>query len=731
MNIRKITPLLVRSAIALGLISGSADADTVVMQKQNTLFSVDGNKGSTQSGQQVYLWDTSLKNVNQQWIEVNHSGYYAFQKRDTSLCLDGGDGGRKRQAVTLLNCDDNDFNQHWKKVSVGGDSYRLEKRNASGFSIDGSRGAENRQNIYLWDSNNNNVNQQWEFIVTEESSQETVEAPPARSSWTLSASHNPDDLSNAIDASTGTRWTTRQVQNDSQWLAIDLSRESSFNSIILQSSASPNDYPRGYQVFVSGDGENWGSAIASGNGNNATIEIKFDNVVAQYIKIEQTGSVNRYWWSIHDLYVSAGEETEPSPEPETEWNVSSLFELRSEIQRNNQDIVMKPGKYNLADLSSGSRTLNFDGSNNTVNLEGVYIDVPVGSTERASYITVSGSNNTIIGGTFEDTYYNGLKEVTDFVSYNDDDSLAYGLRGAPVMRVVGDDNTVDGIKLTIRGSFPYGYGSIFGIGKVHSFSLSKRCGIVITGDSNTIENAEVQQRAFCHGIYMQEDADNTIIRNVLVEGAVRETNDMLNEGRGSLPYQENYLTVDGDPIPANEVNSLSEDGIRSYGGTGSVLVENSVVRKMRGCFRLYLASSATVRNSTGVDCGLSNFNMPNGGTITNSTGNFTYGTLNDHRLSRSRQNIEMTILASPNAIGAHNIADILGNDHDIVFHRAKGAKDTQEQRAIVVSGNNSTIRNETEYRIILESGSRGNTIISAGEVTDNGANTVRYIDLEL
>jgi len=345
--------------------------------------------------------------------------------------------------------------------------------------------------------------------------------------------------------------------------------------------------------------------------------------------------------------------------------------------------------------------------------------------------TIDGSNNTLLGGTFEDTYTTGLTTVTDFVAYNDDDRLASGLRGAAVMSIYGEDNTLDGIKMTVRGSFPYGYGSLFGINQVNSFGLSKRCGIVIKAPNNTITNAEIQMRSFCHGIYMQEDADNTLITNTLVEGRVRETNDMLAEGRGSLPDQNNYRDVDGNDIPANEVNSLSEDGIRSYTGTGSVRVENSTVKNMRGGFRLYLGGSATVINSIGIDNGTTNYNLPNNATVINSSANFTYAPINDHRLSRSGQDIEMTILPSPNAIGSHNIADILGNSHDIVFHRVSGPEDTREERAIVVSGNNSTIRNETEYRIILESGTRGNTIISAGDVIDNGSNNVSRISLDL
>ena len=164
---------------------------------------------------------------------------------------------------------------------------------------------------------------------------------------------------------------------------------------------------------------------------------------------------------------------------------------------------------------------------------------------------------------------------------------------------------------------------------------------------------------------------------------------------------------------------LSEDGIRVYTRGGSVTVENCTVKKMRGGIRLYLASRATVTNSTAIDCGNTNFNMPRRGTITGSAGNFAYAPLSDFRLSKSGQKIELTILPSPHAVGPHNVADIQGDDHDIVFHRSDGPIDT-DRRPIVVTGDDSTIRNETEYPIVLQSSASGNTVVSFGPVTDLG-----------
>ena len=146
----------------------------VVMQKQNTRFAIDGSSGARR-GQQIYLYDTNLDNVNQQWIEIDvGNGFYSYQKFDTSLCLDGGNGATFRQAVTIETCDSSNRNQHWRPVNLSNGSFRLEKRGTN-FSIDGNNGAQRRQVAYLWESNNNNVNQQWQFFTTTE----TIAPAPA------------------------------------------------------------------------------------------------------------------------------------------------------------------------------------------------------------------------------------------------------------------------------------------------------------------------------------------------------------------------------------------------------------------------------------------------------------------------------------------------------------------------------------------------------------------------
>ncbi len=127
-----------------------------------------------------------------------------------------------------------------------------------------------------------------------------------RSGWQLSASSSSggDVPSNAIDGNLGTRWSTGAFQSNGMWFQIDMGSTQSFNKIVLDVTNSPNDYPVGYQVYVSNDGSNWGNAITSGSGSTITT-ITFGTQSARYIKIVQTGSSSQWWWSIDELNVYA------------------------------------------------------------------------------------------------------------------------------------------------------------------------------------------------------------------------------------------------------------------------------------------------------------------------------------------------------------------------------------------------------------------------------------------
>ena len=128
----------------------------------------------------------------------------------------------------------------------------------------------------------------------------------SRSGWIASASVSGSNQppSASLDNNTSTQWQTGTVQANGQWFEMDMGASQSFDKIVLDQTNVNGDYPRGYQVFVSSDSVNWGSAIATGAGTNgANTTITFPVQTKRYIKIVQTGTTTYNWWSIAEFYV--------------------------------------------------------------------------------------------------------------------------------------------------------------------------------------------------------------------------------------------------------------------------------------------------------------------------------------------------------------------------------------------------------------------------------------------
>jgi hypothetical protein len=83
---------------------------------------------------------------------------------------------------------------------------------------------------------------------------------------------------------------------------MNIGSSKTFNKITLDSGSNSNDYPRGYEIYVSSNGTNWGSAVASGAGSGSIQTISFPVQTAQYIKVVLTGTASP-WWSLNELNV--------------------------------------------------------------------------------------------------------------------------------------------------------------------------------------------------------------------------------------------------------------------------------------------------------------------------------------------------------------------------------------------------------------------------------------------
>ena len=121
--------------------------------------------------------------------------------------------------------------------------------------------------------------------------------------WKFTASHNAKDASKAIDGNPRSRYSTSTNMKPGMWLAFDMGKPISLRSIVLDSTDSSGDFPRGYAVFVTNDSENWGDPVLTGNGTTAVTELALpEGTRGQHVKIEQTGQFNLFW-SIHELSV--------------------------------------------------------------------------------------------------------------------------------------------------------------------------------------------------------------------------------------------------------------------------------------------------------------------------------------------------------------------------------------------------------------------------------------------
>ena len=168
------------------------------------------------------------------------------------------------------------------------------------------------------------------------------------------------------DGDQNTRWTTGEQQREGQWIEVDLARFYTFDAVTLTNRNSPNDFPRRYALFVSSNGIDWGeplvdSANESGGITNGgiTTEITIPETTARYIRVEQSGSSNRFWWSIHELTVALfrGSAPEPALEPAPQLVREPVpDDAHPDIVRvvdiDRSDIVRQPGGRGWADSYS-------------------------------------------------------------------------------------------------------------------------------------------------------------------------------------------------------------------------------------------------------------------------------------------------------------------------------------------------------------------------------------------
>ncbi len=439
--------------------------------------------------------------------------------------------------------------------------------------------------------------------------------------------------------------------------------------------------------------------------------------------------------------------------------VSTLKEVLPYLKKDNVHVVVKPGTYRIT--SKEARKI-YDAT----------IDIVEGQTTHALFL-VEGNNSiydfTDVVVEVETSVFNaypdkhrGLHELHVVGSNN----VVKGLKlvdvgslldapnhGCVNVVVDGAGNRIEDVEVNSRGSYPYGYGELFGKGGKNIIRHRKHSACLVRGYENHIKGCTIIHRAYGHCLFMQA-ADRPIIEGCYIEGDVVSTDVILAEqGTGSAADKVKFMTYFGYKTPPGHVIAAVEEGIRAYDGgntiidgkrykrgTSNVTVRDCYVKNARAGVTLTHAQGTTyVENTTAVGCNRG-YAVSSGGRIVNCVADVKNGPAFGVDYARNTDiTADITIIPhdGDNGNGTTHAAIIIGRRHNITLRKGKGLK-VEKGLEINLGGDNKTIGllakdenylaeditlvNETGYPVIIDDNASSNTVTSKGKVTDNGTN---------
>ncbi|XEC92488.1 discoidin domain-containing protein [Paenibacillus tarimensis] len=281
-----------------------------------------------------------------------------------------------------------------------------------------------------------------------------------RSQWTVTASSNSggdgtgnasgDAAVNAIDGDIDTRWTTGHGMKNGDWFQIDLGSSLSFDQIVLDLSTSSSfDYATNYQVYVSDDGVNWGTAIVNaGNGHIGKNTITLPTTqTAQYIRIVSTGA-SSFWWSIGEINVYSSVEAGSFAAPTA---VSNGLELQNWTSPEGEQVtVVFNGTGSSESFAVGAYTYTLPSRTSamftTASLSGLptpaFSNLTPNEGLAGNKLTISGSNFGSKQG-FGTVNFGSIPAIID--SWSDSSITAYVPNGLPSGTITVSVNGSSGV----------------------------------------------------------------------------------------------------------------------------------------------------------------------------------------------------------------------------------------------------------------------------------------------
>ena len=435
--------------------------------------------------------------------------------------------------------------------------------------------------------------------------------------------------------------------------------------------------------------------------------------------------------------------------------VNSLTELLPFLDDDNVTVALAPGEYSItpADVEKGTFGITdfedrakvlllFSGNNSTYDFTGVTLNIETEvfrsfGNYRVHEVVVTGSNNVLKNLTMVDvgSEYKGPT------------------KGALGVCMDGRDNRIEGFHMTVKGSFPYGYGDAFGKGGKNVIKHQKHSAFLVRGLRNHAKNCTIVHRSYGHAMFMQA-ASYPTIEGCVVEGKVRKTDDMLAETSGPA-FDVDFKTVWGYKLPAGYMMSLGEAGIRAYNG-GSTIIDGEVFKRgtdnptVINCTVKHMRTGVTLAHATGekhvegcVVIGCENGYSLAKGTVVNCKADCAFGPVYSSTYGNDKgYNADITIIPAEDEYynGSGSVAYIGGSDHKITLRGTAEAVD--KGLTIKVGGDKGNIRlmngnfphqnnfkasdftldNLTDYPVSLSDKSSGVIVTSKGKVTDNGSN---------
>ncbi|MGJ8676134.1 MAG: hypothetical protein ACSHX0_01310 [Akkermansiaceae bacterium] len=120
---------------SLRIVEADSAERLVNIVKRNASYGLHANDPTNGGDLNLH---SNLTHGNLMFKEIDRgNGFYSYERVNSAHSIDGGNGGANSQNAYVWSTSANNYNQHWQKVSAGGGSFTLRKRNAISFGLNG------------------------------------------------------------------------------------------------------------------------------------------------------------------------------------------------------------------------------------------------------------------------------------------------------------------------------------------------------------------------------------------------------------------------------------------------------------------------------------------------------------------------------------------------------------------------------------------------------------------